>query len=208
MDIAIFWEGIKKLCKQHGITQRELSVKIGKSAHTIETQMFRGTVPDAHEINQIAKVFGISPGDLLINNFDGITRDIPTNAFVVPILDQELSAGNGVDLPSTDVVTGYFPVPKELSRYGEQLAALHVRGDSREPTLRSGDMVVCDSCGWDGTEGLYAIRLNGCGYVKRVQAARGTCIIRSDNPKYGSFEAPADKLELIGRVHYVIHKLD
>ena len=89
MDIAIFWEGIKKLCKQHGITQRELSVKIGKSAHTIETQMFRGTVPDAHEINQIAKVFGISPGDLLINNFDGITRDIPTNAFVVPILDQE-----------------------------------------------------------------------------------------------------------------------
>ena len=52
-----------------------------------------------------------------------------------------------------------FPVPRQLRRFGEKLAALYVDGDSMEPTYFRGDMIICDSLGWDG-EGIYAIQKN------------------------------------------------
>ena len=52
-----------------------------------------------------------------------------------------------------------FPVPRQLRRFGEKLAALYVDGDSMEPTYFRGDMIICDSLGWDG-EGVYAIQKN------------------------------------------------
>jgi hypothetical protein len=34
-----------------------------------------------------------------------------------------------------------------------------------EPTYFRGDMIICDSLGWDG-EGVYAIQMDGSGFVK------------------------------------------
>jgi phage repressor protein C with HTH and peptisase S24 domain len=91
--------------------------------------------------------------------------ELPAGAFVVPLLDQRLSAGNGSYLPEEDEAKALIHVPAYLARYGDQIRALEVDGDSMYPTLHRGDMVVCDSCGWSG-EGVYAVRMNGKGFVK------------------------------------------
>ncbi|MGI5093430.1 S24 family peptidase [Treponema socranskii] len=130
-------------------------------------------------------------------------------AFRIPVLDQSLSAGKGQFLPDNDVSTGYIAVPKELKRYGNNLTALYVNGDSMEPTLQRGDLIVCDSCGWDG-EGIYALRMDGCGYVKRLARKPGKIVVISDNPKYQAWEEPAESqaIDIIGRVHYTFKHVD
>ncbi|MCM1321631.1 MAG: LexA family transcriptional regulator [Bacteroides sp.] len=130
-------------------------------------------------------------------------------SFLVQILDQGLSAGKGQPLPDDDVPTGYIAVPKELKRYGSKLAALYVAGDSMEPTLHRGDLVVCDSCGWDG-EGIYALRMDGCGYIKRLARKPGKLVVISDNPKYETWEEPAESetVSIIGRVHYTLKHVE
>ncbi|UYT08170.1 XRE family transcriptional regulator [Treponema denticola] len=128
------------------------------------------------------------------------------DGFIIPILDQKLSAGYGSDLPDNDSPTAYISVPRFLAKYGTNLAALYVEGDSMEPTLSRGDMIVCDSCGWSG-EGIYAIQMEGSGFVKRLSRKPGKLVVISDNPIYMPYEVPfeSEDIRIIGRVHGVLH---
>lgn len=156
-----------------------------------------------------------SVNEALIKNAESIDETITPpqklnqNDFVVPILDQSLSAGKGQLLPDDDNPIGYIAVPKELKRYGNKLAAIYVNGDSMEPTLQRGDLVVCDSCGWDG-DGIYALRMDGCGYVKRLARKPGKLVVISDNPKYETWEETTESgaVSIIGRVHYALKHVD
>lgn len=156
-----------------------------------------------------------SVNEALIKNAESIDetitppQELNQNDFVVPILDQSLSAGKGQLLPDDDNPIGYIAVPKELKRYGNKLAAIYVNGDSMEPTLQRGDLVVCDSCGWDG-DGIYALRMDGCGYVKRLARKPGKLVVISDNPKYETWEEPTESeaVSIIGRVHYTLKHVD
>jgi phage repressor protein C with HTH and peptisase S24 domain/DNA-binding XRE family transcriptional regulator len=135
--------------------------------------------------------------------------DLPEGAFVVPLLDQKLSAGLGTALPEADEARALIRVPGYLAQYGENIAALPVDGDSMEPTLHRGDMVVCDSCGWSG-EGIYAVRMGGSGFVKRITKRPGKVVVLSDNPKYPPQEEPegSEDFSIIGRVHCAITKVE
>jgi transcriptional regulator with XRE-family HTH domain len=135
--------------------------------------------------------------------------DLPSGSFVVPLLDQQLSAGSGAALPEADKTKALIPIPAYLSQYGKDLAALTVEGDSMEPSLHRGDMVVCDSCGWSG-EGIYAVRMGGSGFVKRLTKAPGKMVVLSDNPKYPPREEPegSEDFAIIGRVHCAITKVE
>jgi phage repressor protein C with HTH and peptisase S24 domain len=135
--------------------------------------------------------------------------DLSEGSFVGPLLDQSLSAGSGAVLPEADETRALIRVPGYLTQYGENIAALTVDGDSMEPTLRRGDMVVCDSLGWSG-EGVYAVRMGGSGFVKRLTKAPGKVVIISDNPKYPVREEPeeSEDLQVIGRVHCAITKVE
>jgi phage repressor protein C with HTH and peptisase S24 domain len=135
--------------------------------------------------------------------------ELPPESFVVPLLDQWLSAGPGSYLPDEDEAKALIKVPYYLAQYGEHIAALTVDGDSMEPTLHRGDMVVCDSMGWSG-EGIYALRIGDSGFVKRLTKAPGKVVIISDNPKYPVREEPEgnEDLQVIGRVHCAITKVD
>ena len=156
-----------------------------------------------------------SVNEALIKNAESIDetitppQELNQNDFVVPILDQRLSAGKGQPLPDDENPIGYIAVPKELKRYGNKLAAIYVNGDSMEPTLQRGDLVVCDSCGWDG-DGIYALRMDGCGYVKRLARKPGKLVVISDNPKYETWEEPTESeaVSIIGRVHYTLKHVD
>ncbi|MDR0662656.1 MAG: XRE family transcriptional regulator [Spirochaetaceae bacterium] len=135
--------------------------------------------------------------------------ELPEKAFLVPLLDQKLSAGSGNDLPEDDIEKGLIPVPSYLAKYGKDIKALAVESDSMYPTLHRGDMVVCDSCGWSG-EGIYAVRMNGKGFVKRVTQKPGKVVLLSDNPKYPPYEEAEESqdIEIVGRVHCAITKVD
>ena len=135
--------------------------------------------------------------------------DLPEGSFIVPLLDQRLSAGSGAPLPERDETSALIPVPAYLSRYGDKIAALTVDGDSMFPTLSRGDIVVCDSFGYSG-DGVYAIRDVGekRGFVKRIAKESGKFVIISDNKFYEKREVLGEDIEVIGRVHCAIKKVE
>jgi SOS-response transcriptional repressor LexA/DNA-binding XRE family transcriptional regulator len=173
-----------------------------------------GYVPLGQGIGAAAPFIQKHPNSILTENSKipvYTTADIESigKAFVIPLLNQKLSAGTGQELPANDDVSALIPVPPRLAKYGKNLAALTVEGDSMYPTLDRGDLVVCDSCGWSG-EGVYALRMGGDGFVKRLTKAPGKVVIISDNPKYPPREEPEESqdFEIIGRVHCAIKNME
>lgn len=204
MEASTIWDRIKALCRKNGISQHDLSEMLGYGPRNLEVKIARNSYPNALELSRFADIFKVSCDYLLSGSDD----ENMSKKFFVPVLNQELSAGKG-QLLNDDEITGYIAVPDALRSFGENIAALSVSGDSMEPTLRRGDMVVCDSCGYDG-EGLYALQMDGDGFVKRVYKDSGKFVIKSDNPMYPVREEPvgSDGIKIVGRVHYIIHRCD
>lgn len=201
-----FWERVKTALSENDLTEADLSRELNLTQASITGWKVKGSIPRADIACKTAKLLNTSVEYLI----DGKQRIITggKNNYIVPILNQELSAGKGELLPDSDFIKGLVSLPSFLREYGENLAGLFVHGDSMQPTLNNGDLVVCTSLGWDNEEGLYAIRLNGNGYIKRIQVGAGKIYISSDNPKYKTIEESIDSecLEIIGKVVLIIKK--
>lgn len=78
-----------------------------------------------------------------------------------------------------------------------------------EPTFFNEDIIIYDTNGYDGNEGVYAIIYNGKGFVKRLQPTKNGVNIISDNKIYEPmFESSeSDDFIVIGRVRYSVHKM-
>ena len=198
-----FWERVESALNSNKIKEAELCRRIGLAQASMNGWKTRGSIPRADIAVKTAEVLNTTV-EYLISGKQTESK----NSFIVPILNQELSAGKGEILPEDDFIKGLIALPSFLREYGNNIAGLYVHGDSMEPTLKNGDLVICASNGWDNSEGLYAIRLNGNGYVKRVQVGAGKIIIRSDNPKYAPIEESleSDAFSIIGKVVLIVKK--
>ena len=204
-----FWERLDSILSEKNLTAAELGRRIDVSPTVINSWKIRGSIPRADIVCKTAKALDTSVEYLMSGEELKITNSKVKNTFLVPILNQELSAGKGSLLPDEDSIKGLVALPSFMREFGENLAGLYVHGDSMEPTLKNGDLVICTSLGWDNGEGLYAIQFNGNGYIKRIQVAAGKIIIRSDNPKYEPIEEPAesDNFKIIGKVVLIIQSV-
>ena len=200
-----FWERLEDALNQKQITPTELSRILGVAPSVVNAWKIRESIPRADIAVKTAEVLDTSVEYLITGN--SVELNSTRKTFLVPILNQELSAGHGDLLPEEDVIEGLLSLPVWLrKKYGNNLGALHVHGDSMQPTLNDGDMVVCDSLGWDKSDGIFAIRLNGNGYVKRLQVVNGKVLIKSDNPNYETITEPLDSnaMNVIGKVRLII----
>ncbi|MEO5376237.1 MAG: helix-turn-helix domain-containing protein [Magnetococcus sp. DMHC-6] len=86
-----------------------------------------------------------------------------------------------------------------------QLALVEVKGDSMEPTLQEGNLLLLDLRERDvRNDAIYVIRRDDFLIAKRMQRGfDGTIHIKSDNPVYEKLVVPADtlagKLQIVGR---------
>lgn len=202
-----FWKRLEAALIEKNISEAELSRRLGLNQASITGWKIHGSIPRADIAVKAAKLLDTTVEWLLEGNKVEVSKS-GDNYFLVPVLNQTLSAGNGDLLPETDITQGLVAVPSFLREYGKNIAGLYVHGDSMEPTLKDGDLIVCSSSGWDDGEGLYAVRLNGKGYVKRVQVLAGKLVLMSDNPKYKPIEEPleSDDYSVIGKVLLIIKK--
>lgn len=101
------------------------------------------------------------------------------------------SAGGGSVVLAEDVAD-YFRVGRDwLERYmprGARTGIIEARGDSMEPTIRDGDILLLnfDIGNQDiANGGVFVITIDGNLFVKRLQIMLdGTIVIRSDNERY------------------------
>ena len=128
---------------------------------------------------------------------------------LVPIYDVSAAAGAGAFVEGEQVadhllvradwlreLVGYLPS-------SDRVAIIQVRGDSMEPTLSPGDLILVERRTFtreELTDGIYVVRLEGALLVKRLQFVPGGIALISDNERYERQVVP--DVEVIARVIY------
>lgn len=134
----------------------------------------------------------------------------PNEGFVqIPRYEVSASAGGGAVIHSEQIVDHLtFKADWVRNALGipvSDLALINVKGDSMEPTLSNGDVILIDM-GKDGFDdnAVYVLRLNGTLLVKRVKRNfDGSVLVSSDNAMYPPDtikDDMVDTLNVVGRV--------
>lgn len=202
MEASEFWNKIKYKLNEIGKTQDWLFTQAGLPIQAMRNRIYKDRIPSLEDSMKLFSILGIKAEDFYNISIENMETQKSFRS--IPILDQKFSAGKGEFVPDNDNISGYIAVPKELFNIDdEHLGACYVHGDSMYPTLHDGDLIIADTLGYDGQEGIYLIHLNGNGYVKRLQkTAEGVKII-SDNAVYPPMEEKegSETFRVIGRVH-------
>lgn len=103
-------------------------------------------------------------------------------------------------------------IEMELHAGPQDLALLTVEGESMDPTLRPGDLVLVDLRDTTAAhDGIYALRMEGATLVKRLQRLPPNMIrVISDNEKYQPFTirlGESENIGVIGRVVWAGRKM-
>lgn len=142
--------------------------------------------------------------------FGEAAQSIPEYA-MVPGLSVRASAGPGAimspDEPLADVVAFRKDWLGRLGINPRFARAIFAHGDSMEPTINDGDLLLVDeSINHIVDHGIYVVVYQGMVIVKRVQMRRdGTLVLKSDNARYEAEEVPPNEIEQIqvaGRVRW------
>lgn len=133
----------------------------------------------------------------------------------IPLLGVLAAAGAGAQNHGVQVEDHIYMSRAQLRALGVSPEAVHfirVRGDSMEPTIADGAIVLIDAAHnrWRG-DAIYALSQQGDVRVKRLsKAVDGTFMAISDNPRYPAERlspADLDGLHIEGRVVWTEHRL-
>jgi len=136
------------------------------------------------------------------------------NEFVkVPRYEIAASAGGGAVVHSEQVVD-YLAfradwVRSSLGVNPDRLAVISVMGDSMEPYLSDGDLILIDlSCTRIESDSIYIIQAGGALLVKRVQRRLdGAVVVRGDNEKYAPEIYRSDQLDSLSVIGRLVRRL-
>lgn len=148
---------------------------------------------------------------------DAAARSLGDEFVPVPVYDIQASAGHG------SLVEDGEPLHYQMFRHQvlrrltrspvDQLAVIHVDGDSMAGTLLNGDQVLVDrSVQRVVKSGIYVVLFEGELLVKRCERdmKTGALLIKSDNPIYQGQRIEADDpviFQIIGRVIWMARAL-
>ena len=184
------------------LTVNGLAEETGISSSSLSRYLLKRYKFPLEHITPMAKALGVSEEYLL-----GLTKTLAhVDTVKIPVIG---NIACGVPILAEENVSEYIAVPKELRKFGKNIAACRVKGDSMEPTLFDGDTIICDNKGYDGNDGVYTIIYKGNGFVKRLQRTKDGVKIISDNKFYEPmFESSeSEDFTVIGKVRYVLHKM-
>ena len=133
----------------------------------------------------------------------------PPGYVLLPLVEARAAAGNHGGLSSDHIVDfiafSEVYLRQTLRRNPKNLALLTASGDSMDPTIRDGDLLLVDtSARRIETSRIYVLAIGGGLLVKRMDLRRdGSVVIKSDNPIYDAEVVPAGEtgtLTVLGQV--------
>lgn len=212
-------QGFQDRLKQamDGDTTYSFAKKCGISESLVRKYLSGESLPGLEKLYQLAgggqvRVEWLTSGEEPMRSGEpgesrvGTTLD--AEYFLVPRYAAEASAGPGA-VPG-EYVADFVAfktewLRQELGVNPGKLAAIQARGDSMEPTIHSGDLLLIDLNQPDWrTDAIYAISVGDTLIVKRLQfLISGKVDIISDNPKYAPQTLTREEfaeVRIIGRV--------
>lgn len=209
---------IKEIRSSHGLSQDGFASKMGVTKAKVQNIESGKQRVDHDFLRGLAVHFTVNLNALLTDSEQSLTADgvnSTSGPFVmIPRLEVEASAGNGSEVATEAGTNAYAFNHKWLNKRGlkpDTLSIISVRGDSMEPDLNDGDLVLIDLANTDLADGkIYAVQYSGSLFVKRIQYVPGDLVrLVSRNTQYAPIEIKnpeADGVRVVGRVVASMHE--
>ncbi len=200
-----FPERLKKL--MDNCSFNEFAKKTGLTRATLNNYANNLTSPTLEKLAIIADAMGTTVEWLA-------SGELPDEHMVtVYQYDLRVSAGNGTLVEHENPVAEFrFSADwlRQQGLHGKRLSIVQVMGDSMEPSLYDGDLILVRHD--EVRDGLCVIRIDNDVLVKRVQYdyAEGKFLISSDNERYKNIELSKDfkgDFKIIGQVVRVLQRV-
>lgn len=218
---------IREVRDARGLSREAFGTSIGTSAAKVQAMENGRQRVDHETIEAMSRNLGIDANWLLLGG-DNHHNLLPPEGNTVPAQDTmdpdfipierysvEASAGPGA-LVDEETQTGFYAFNRRWIKRRKldpkSLAVIAVRGDSMEPKLSDGDLILVDRAQKQIADGLaYVIRLGTDLVVKHVQRIGGSKVaLLSANTFYPPREINAGEgdadMEIIGRVVASMHE--
>ena len=199
---------IKKYREKMGISQAELSRRIGVSRQTFNNYELGKREADYETLLKIAEELHTSVQALLtdenLESQNGIVLD-KNNIYMIPIF-KTVSAGFGAY--ADDQICGYEPLYLESQREAEETLAIAVKGDSMYPKIEEDDLVVVHKQDYfeNGDIVVAVVCGENDGFVKRAFQTEEKLTLESINPSYPPMVFSGSKLDDI-KIMGVVKKI-
>lgn len=201
------------------LTQQEFAEKLGVHKNSIGSYERSTTKPDIEFLQAVCTVFHVEPRWLLFG--DGpvhaeeakkdmveLHKKTDDEIIMIPMVEAVLSAGGGSFETNGDSEKGYAFRCDFIRRKGNpnNMVLMRVSGDSMEPEIKDGDVVLLDQSKTRIVPGkMFAVGFEESIYIKRIDNIPGKVILKSENPAYPPVELDvrgdlAEQFRVIGRV--------
>ena len=190
---------IKELRKLKNMTQKQLAEHLHKSESAIRMWELCKSEPDIDTLRRIAEIFDVSLDNLIAEN-----GSITSNRFLTPeyqALVKEVAKGVKSHVPTQipvlgDVAAGlpievvtdildYEEISPELTKDGSEYFALRIKGDSMEPKISDGDVVIVRKQEDVDSGQIAIVCVNGENATcKKVMKQSGGILLQPLNPSF------------------------
>lgn len=169
-------KNLKKYLKLYNVSRTQLSESLDISYSTISDWVNGNAYPRIDKIEMMANYFGINKSDLVEEEYNN-----ETSALKIPVLG---NVAAGIPISAVEDILDYEEVPISWQNQGE-FFALRIKGDSMEPRMESGDVVIVKQQS-DANSGDTVIALvNGDDATcKRLEKTDNGIMLVSTNTKY------------------------
>lgn len=197
--MADFKDMLKYFRSREGLSQSDLAKKLGVSTSTISMYEVGKREPDFETEEKIADFFNT---DLNILRGRDAERICSPGAVIIPVLGRVAA---GIPLTAAEYIIDTEEISQAMAADGEYFG-LQVKGDSMEPKISNGDVVIVRKQS-DADDGDLVIALvNGDdAVVKRLKKYKDGIALISNNPAYepmyfSNSEIDSKPVEIIGKV--------
>ena len=213
-------ERLTSIMSEKGLSQAELARMTGLKQPSV-FKIVSGQTLNPKNIVEIATALGVDVNWLKTGEGEAemtppiriVESHTPMkeNTVRIEILDIEASAGNGVFLTRAEqgLLAQEFDLDFFREKFGRKdgknLRIIHVKGDSMEPTLESGDLLYVDVAeNYFSADGLYVFTFDDHLFIKRLQKrGREMWVISDNHTQYAPWEIkPHDPIYIHGRVTF------
>ncbi len=203
---------IRELRNKAGLTQKELSEKLFKSESAVRMWELGKSEPDLQSINLLAEIFGVAPSYLtgwgaptiLEISKPGKRLDYSVPQSIrVPVLGYVAA---GIPLEAIEDIIDYEEIPEQMTRDGSEYFALQIKGQSMEPKISDGDVVIVRKQPDVDSGQIAIVCVNGDhATCKKVMKQQSGILLQPLNPAYEATFYSTDDIEnipitILGRV--------
>ena len=210
--IMSFSERLRIARQSRGLTQQQLAELIGVSRSTVAMWETGEHQPDLDTVSKLATILKVSV-DFLLGKTEDPTpleqrlKDQPWYVELRPIpVYNGANAGDIGTFPDDRNIVMWISVPKKgPGKYG-----VIVHGDSMEPDIKDGDIVVIDPDVAIDNGSKVIVIIDGQAYVKKIYFQNNVIVLQSLNSRYPPITIPRRKMDVyvVGRVVWVVKRED